>query len=1690
MKKCFKFLKFAVSLLAISLFAGCETGLGSALDLEAPEITVTSPEKFSYQKLAFELSGTCKDNVGITSMVISNKETGKVYGNARINGETWTFPVNLSQEEEGEITFQISATDAFGNTSTRSIRTITLLVDEHAPEAKSWYIERGVNIRSELRTKEELEEFDLNLAVNKDVAQNQKFTIHGDFYDAMSIDTITLKLFDETVSDVTPIAEKTVRSDSASPYFIGEGKSIYSPAFEFKDSDLSTLGNGKHYLKLKYYTKDNDSLENSNANEVDTEKYVLWYPESDYPGIQQTQIKNGKIQASVGGTIPIDFFDDDALSEIYAALKLSIPGGVTVDQFAAKLKTDASARTSAFNFTPGATETKVEKTFTNDSTRDDPQQLKCPELPNVMYLIACAKDINGKWSSLVVPAEIIDSSKPLLFIESPSENTIPEIEAGTTDTFKIKGYSLDTKGSNFIKFVYIPDSPNYPNNAAKENRAKQLLDQYKDDRTAKKTIAGTGEVIWCKSFSAGEDQNGWNKQSFEISMALLSDFKNAGANSTAKDIKFFEVLLEDSDENKIYKTFLLNGDSTLPGVNIISPAVELDVHDYTVTGKKLTIEFKAEKPSGLGIKNDDYMVSTKIGDTEYKYYKDHGLTVDASGKAKVEIANTVLSDWAKTEAQPTFTFYATDVLGNGAENQDGTRTGIGQRSVILSPRPVINSITVDKNNGTYKAGDVLKFKVTFSKQVKVTGKPRLKILYKTNDTAKYAEYETGSGSNALTFKFTVPEGADSKGIICDGFDVEEENKFASGIKIQATELGEGDIYTSLKDAEVLKGKEIKLDGIAPSIESITVTATDGNNFCTKDKEIKAVVKMSENILVSGSPILVLKTEKGNVNFTFQSMKDNELTFVHIVKDKATDTVPKTNEGLLKTNVKTCFSVSDAKFISDTNGNLLKLAGDADDEDTIVEIDYTAPATAPKHNLTASVYNTDKDIVLSEYEDNAVAYFSTDGGVSWINYNTATAEEKHLSNKKYTIVTKQMDRAGNVSGNSDKKEVTINSTFAPVTGFTVGIGDGNHKAGTEFTFKLYFDEKVKISDAADLRLKFKSSDGKKVSDYINVEVPDDAAKEFTFNYTVKATDSYTGVEVSEILFANTVRDEYNNAPSYDDDKLTPDNCQFLEDTAGGKRAGITLDGVAPSISVYAPVNGGVYKDNNATRTDNSSGKFKVVLTFSEHIEKEEGQIILQRKGDWAIPPVFTSAEFVSIYNKLSKGATGTREKLMKTITGDGSDISKESTDAKTGQPVGPYKKITHGLKTSGTKLVPDTETKYVLDFKYGLVDDLSETDKTVSDIREALKSIDYDKHFVDVNSSGVTIKDNSDGTATVTITFAETIEDGREWNLVIPQKAFRDNAENFYKGMNLQLLSDATITAAQKNASDKYSLWSDNVATPVVRLDRYSHGWGAQEPNASGALTTITNVVRKYTTNVYSSQTGSPVTGSNAVNTTGRGIAPTGYARVRVDCETIGANIFAAQKAGSVATVAAGDGAVKLTKDVTPAMNNGSYCNGKVSENADITKAILEATTLSQYNGYIIVGDGSYLTARKDYVVAKATKTGFKDSAFGYDGVFKTVVYTNVKGPMNIEGGTSPGGEPSVSGFPLRDGTDASICSPYSKNAYKIGTSERYVWVSYEFVSTDFAILLCQTGHSAAYPLCSYGQGVYVSGLTGENGWTN
>ena len=128
------------------------------------------------------------------------------------------------------------------------------------------------------------------------------------------------------------------------------------------------------------------------------------------------------------------------------------------------------------------------------------------------------------------------------------------------------------------------------------------------------------------------------------------------------------------------------------------------------------------------------------------------------------------------------------------------------------------------------------------------------------------------------------------------------------------------------------------------------------------------------------------------------------------------------------------------------------------------------------------------------------------------------------------------------------------------------------------------------------------------------------------------------------------------------------------------------------------------------------------------------------------------------------------------------------------------------------------------------------------------------------------------------------------------------------------------------------------------------------------------------------------------------------------------------------------------------------------------------------------------TARKDYVSAYADKSvdsvSLDTSELGYEGIFKTVLVTslNTNNQINVEGGTAEGGEPIVSGFPLRDAT-SDHC--YAKNPYYCGSIDggpnSFVWISYDLI-TDWAYLELSSNYSKTYPKASYGQLIYVRNL--------
>ena len=437
MKKSLRLIYSFFVLLTLTVFSGCELGMGASVDLEAPVITITSPLPHSNVKRSVLLEGTCKDNLRVTEVTVTNKITGEEYGKAEIKGETWSKQLYL---DEGEVELVCQAKDAKKNASTKSISTILLLVDETAPEGLSWYIERGKGIQISLQSKEALMQTNLDEPTNKYIPQNQEFTIHGNFYDAMSIDTITLTLSENGKR----IISKTIEADSASPNYVGDGKSIFAPAFKFTHQELkeasSTLDSGKHYLQVSFSCQDN----HKNTTEQNL-SYLIWYPESDFPGIMQATTINNNLSVNVGTSIFLHFFDDDELEELSWDF-------ITEAAFDADPITQENINTRKDSFTnkvPNQQETL-------DGTSDYPTQVSAGDITGVFYLLAYAKDVNGEEKARIIRTVVADASFPMLVIEKPVENAVPGIKENTTSTFEITGYSYDTAGSNaYARFSYL-----------------------------------------------------------------------------------------------------------------------------------------------------------------------------------------------------------------------------------------------------------------------------------------------------------------------------------------------------------------------------------------------------------------------------------------------------------------------------------------------------------------------------------------------------------------------------------------------------------------------------------------------------------------------------------------------------------------------------------------------------------------------------------------------------------------------------------------------------------------------------------------------------------------------------------------------------------------------------------------------------------------------------------------------------------------------------------------------------------------------------------------------------------------------------------------------------------------------------------------------------------------------------------
>ena len=1618
-KKC----EFLITLLFTMFMTSCQVGLGEIVDLEAPTIRIQKLNSkgqnlISNNGSAFNCAkkvtilGVAEDNVRVDSVYAEIKwgeeNSFNYYADAKIT-DSGSFVLDLNFNREGPVTVKVTAKDSVGNIGSKSSRVVSLYVDETAPVGVSWYIDRkvpGIQIQYNLNSQEILKELDDNLSENKDAFQNESFSINSSFQDAMGIkNEMTSIVLKEGSNELVKV--KSTASSS------------YAPMFNIESVTAAKLPvSGKHFIDVYY------NAEDIHGNKI-TDFYVgsfIWWPESDIPKIVPLVDTKENVKMNVKDTLSLSVFDDDSLVEGYFALANKDVYNSIKGDFKNNYNANKTKFIDCFDF---------KKDGNSNNEREKTISLTLPSNPCELYLLAYTKDYNGKVKEIKnFPITVVDDSNAMVFVASPKENSIPEVEMKNSNTeaiFNIQGQVIDSTGCEEVKIAYVFSE-------CSENKFD----------LAKAVLEGSNNSDYVKVFNTnlepGQFEDGFYKQNFSLELDLLNSFKQNLLDDT-KSEKYFVIQTKRKDGKISYKEYKLLPDNELPIITPITPSGDMQI---VKNDEDFKLSFNAHKNSKLAIKS--YKIEKKVGNGFEELIDLNEYT----------IKKDVLTNAATHSENLTYRFSATDIFGN---------TNFGQYTIIVSDIPYLNSITTSSKQKN-KLGDDILINLNFSDTVNVTSgtKPTITLKGIKNGNVEKpvtAEYSSvGSGTTTLTFKYTVKEGDESDNVYIDIND----NWYSIPDKCISLAPKSVDFGT-INSAAVLAGKILQIDGIPPVVKDIDFKYFDVNkkeitdeykdkndNIWLKDStRVQAVVTCDVPVVLSGKPTFNLNVNN-NVNnslieMPLLSISEKELVFEYVIKK--TDTNGKFSY-MPESAIEGC------NLLTDSFGNRLKLST-GDKESLLAGIDTVGfKEIVIESNSTPTINNKYKDYtfkVSSVESDSDTSLknkkYSLDGGLTWKNYDS---EVTLTETNNYKIVARYEDYAGNTTDSSET-EVNVNGTF-PVVTLECTNPDGNYKTGETIKFVASFNDDVYLKDTANTYIKL---NGKTITTKTGAN-ESNPIKKIEFEYIVQNNDNFDLSNVT-LNLGNIVNDY---------------NLQYSGSEISLSRPDVKCDGVIPYIKSVTP---GTFDSTNEVY-DNID---EVTITFNEPVKKNVGKIYLRQTAGWGIPSAIKNSDFDIILAELDNK---TQRDILHQKNADGTSVvdycgeeKLELSDGNTGYygegtSIGPYKVSVMGLdKENSPNISPNIkDVYYILDYRMGIFDTTEEYEigktynadyskritpngkTTVNAIRNVLEKAGYHQRVLEVSSTDVTVNGS-----TITLKFPNGLTSdsdlsGRNWEILMTREAFMDKAGNYFADSqpdgNLVMKDNGTYASTLNNYSfrnstlnsntlvkdenlvllkvgNSYNFNSAGVAKPVIRVDKYSYGHGFKQPTSNGTMEEIA---------------ANDVNNDDSKNTT-----PSAKVRYRIDCATKNSTIkyrmFEAKTNVSNSDYSTG-GEEKPTVDTA---------EEKTTRYWKVTfPTVVDNKSWNDYtkDSHLLAGSGT-LQGYKALVQVKASANGKENSS--EEGIFQTVVafspYEDYYSCVSIRGRSSTHGLPDYQPFPLRDNSNGT---PYLRRVYK--SNNVYYWISYEILS--------------------------------------
>ncbi len=466
----------------------------------------------------------------------------------------------------------------------------------------------------------------------------------------------------------------------------------------------------------------------------------------------------------------------------------------------------------------------------------------------------------------------------------------------------------------------------------------------------------------------------------------------------------------------------------------------------------------------------------------------------------------------------------TDAAGNAANLSGAVTTPAGTLQIDTTA-PTVASVAatgtgIANGSGDLDAGHVVTLTVNLSEAVTVAGgTPTLTL----NDGGT-ASYTGGSGTNALTFSYTVAAGQNT-----------------AGLAVSAVSLGTATVTDAAGNAANLSGAvtapagTLQIDTTAPTVASVAATGTgiaNGSGDLDAGHVVTLTVNLSEAVTVAGGTPTLTLNDGGTASYTGGS-GTNALTFSYTVaagQNTADLAVSAVSLG--------------TATVTDAAGNAANLAGAVTAPAGTLQIDTTTPAisaigeTPSSGDLNAGktvtytitfseavTVNTTSGKPTLTFNDGGTATYIGGSGTNALTFSYAVQAGQNTPDLKVSAFNLNGASIADGAGNSANLSLTgiaqgspqIDTT--PPTVASVSAAAGDYNVGKTLTLTLNTSEAVNVSGTPTLTL----NDGGTAA-----YVSGSGSTTLTFSYTVASGQNTSALVVTGV--AGTITDLAGNALS--------------------------------------------------------------------------------------------------------------------------------------------------------------------------------------------------------------------------------------------------------------------------------------------------------------------------------------------------------------------------------------------------------------------------------------------------------------------------------------------------------------------------------------------------------------------------------